>query len=301
MVWMIRPDYGLIRGSGADAREFLQGQLSNDLHLLAANHALRAAYCSPQGRVLTLVTLLPQDDGALMLLPSDLLQSILKRLQMYVLRARVSLQQVECSDRLICGDELPGAARLRDELVHDQYGLAWVASTEPALAWRLLDTPEQGPETLPYHANQANLWQILAGLPALGEGSSGQYIPQMLNLDALEAVSFRKGCYTGQEIVARTQHLGRIKRRLFRISGNGPPPKPGTGVERDGQSIGQVLISAEAGQGFAALAVLQLEAVLEHTALEIGGGNVELQPLPYALPGLPNSPAASEGTATRPE
>ncbi|MCJ7556552.1 MAG: hypothetical protein MUP90_06515 [Gammaproteobacteria bacterium] len=290
MVWMIRPDYGLIRVSGEDTRQFLQGQLSNDIELSAPKRAVRAAYCTPQGRVLALVTLLPHTDGMLMVLPTDLLQPVLKRLQMYVLRARVSLQGVDSENLLICGNELPGAASVRDEIVHDENGLGWVSSADPALAWRLLDTPAQSPVATPYDANQAGLWQIRAGMPALNEGSSGQYIPQMLNLDALEAVSFRKGCYTGQEIVARTQHLGRIKRRLFRIAGNGLPPAPGSGIERTGQSVGQVLTSAEDGQGFAALAVMQLDAVLDDAALEIGGRRIEVRPLPYSLPGVPEQP-----------
>ena len=300
MVWMMRPDYGLIRASGEDARDFLQGQLSNDVQLLTSNHTVSAAYCTPQGRVLALVTLLPQTDGILMLLPADLVQAVLKRLQMYVLRARVNLQQVDSEHLLICGDELPGGVRQRDELVQGPDGLGWVASTEPALFWRLLAAPKHAPPTTPYDANQARLWHILAGLPAINEGSSGQYIPQMLNLDALGAVSFRKGCYTGQEIVARTHHLGRIKRRLFRISGNGPPPDPGVNIEGSGQNVGQVLISAAVDQGFAALAVMQLDMVQGDVALKIDGAGIEIQPLPYAL-GVSNSRIASEGTAIRPE
>jgi folate-binding protein YgfZ len=287
MVWMKRPDYGLIRACGEDAHDFLQGQLSNDLRLLTPNHVVRAAYCTPQGRVLALVTLVHHTDGILMLLPADLIQAVLKRLQMYVLRARVSLQEVNSEDLLICGDELPGAARLRDELVHDRDGLGWVASSEPVMAWRLLTTREQAPVTTAYNAEQARLWQIRAGLPEINEGSSGQYIPQMLNLDVLEALSFRKGCYTGQEIVARTQHLGRIKRRLFKITGNGAPPESGTDIEQGGQIVGQVLTSAADGPGFAALAVIQLEATQGDVALAVGGTGIDIQPLPYALSSPP--------------
>jgi folate-binding protein YgfZ len=280
---MIRPDYGLIHVRGDDAMDFLQGQLTNDVRELAPNHALQAAYCTPQGRVLALLTLLPTDDGALMLLPRELVASVIQRLQMFVMRARVSLESVDCDNRLLSGNQLPAQAAERDEVVASEYGMAWVSSTRPALCWLLLDDASRGPDFSPHDDNQARLWHIEAGLPEITESTSGQYIPQMLNLDVLGAVSFRKGCYTGQEIVARTQHLGRIKRRLFRIAGPGLAPAPGSSVERSGQAAGQILSSADQGAGFTALAVLQLEAATGSTPLEVAGRDVQLLPLPYIV------------------
>jgi len=284
MLWMTRPDYGVIRVTGEEAQDFLQGQLTNNVLSLAPDRAVRAAYCTPQGRSIALLTLLPQQNGLLMVLPRELLQPVMTRLRMFVMRSRVTLEQAQSDELLICGNQLPDQLNQQDQVSSDQHGLTWVASAEPALAWRLLDEPEPGLELTQFDANLARRWQIDAGLPELDEQSSGQYIPQMLNLDALDAVSFRKGCYTGQEIVARTQHLGRIKRRLFRLEGDGSAPNSGTSVEVDERGIGQVLLSAALGDGFCALAVLQLDAAQAGSPMNIGESRVETRPLPYSLP-----------------
>lgn len=282
MLWMTRPDYGVIRVTGEDAQEFLQGQLTNNVLLLAPDRAVRAAYCTPQGRAIALLTLLPQQNGLLIVLPRELVQPVMTRLRMFVMRSRVSLEEVESEGLLICANQLPDKSSRRDHVTCDQNGLTWVASTDPALVWRLLEEP--GPGLTEFDANLARQWQIDAGLPEIDERSGGQYIPQMLNLDALDAVSFRKGCYTGQEIVARTQHLGRIKRRLFRLEGKGSAPDPGASVEVDDRGIGQVLLSASLDDGFSALAILQLDAVQTGSPMRIGQSRVETRPLPYSLP-----------------
>lgn len=282
MTWMMRPDYGLILAQGEDAREFLQGQLTNDTRQVAPDRAVRAAYLTPQGRALALLTVLPQENGALLVLPAALVEPVLKRLKMFVLRSRVTLQAVDSEGRLACSDRLPDRAHQRDQVMKSDGSLTWIASLAPALAWRL---QAAGSETgaLPYDPDRARLWQIQAGLPEVDAASSGQYLPQMLNLDRLDGISFRKGCYTGQEIVARTQHLGRIKRRLFRIAGSGDCPASGATVHRDESGIGSVLLAAPEGAGYQALVVLQLEGAASGDPLSVGGRIVTLQPLPYAL------------------
>jgi folate-binding protein YgfZ len=282
MLWMRRPDYGVIRVTGEDAQGFLQGQLTNNVLSLAPDRAVRAAYCTPQGRAIALLTLLPQQNGLLMVLPGELLQSVMTRLRMFVMRSRVTLEEAKSEGLLICANQLPNALSRRDQVRSDQNGLTWVASSDPALVWRLLEEPGQG--LTDFDANLARQWQIDAGLPEVDERSGGQYVPQMLNLDALDAISFRKGCYTGQEIVARTQHLGRIKRRLFRLEGDGSAPNSGASVEVDERGIGQVLLSASLGDRFCALAVLQLDAAQAGSPMNIGESRVETRPLPYSLP-----------------
>lgn len=283
MLWMTRPDYGVIRVAGEDAQDFLQGQLTNNVLALAPDRAVRAAYCTPQGRAIALLTLLPQQNGLLMILPRELLTTVMNRLRMFVMRSRVTLEEAQSEGLLLCGKQLPGQLNRQDQVCSDQNGLTWVASSQPGLVWRLLDEPEPELETSEFDANLARQWQIDAGLPELDERSSGQYVPQMLNLDLLDAVSFRKGCYTGQEIVARTQHLGRIKRRLFRLEGNGSPPDTGTSVEVDDRGVGQVLLGASLGDKYSALAVLQLDAVQSGSPMSINTSRVSTRPLPYSL------------------
>ena len=284
MLWMTRPDYAVIRASGEDTRDFLQGQLTNDVLAVAPDRAVRAAYCTPQGRVIALLSLLPQENGMLMVLPREQLMAVMTRLRMFVMRSRVTLEEAQSQGLLICSNQFPGQPGKQDQVSSDQNGLTWIASSEPALVWRLLDEPEPDLAAAELDSDLAKRWQIEAGLPELDERSGGQYVPQMLNLDLLNALSFRKGCYTGQEIVARTQHLGRIKRRMFRLEGNGSAPEPGTSVEIDERGIGQVLLSASRDQGYCALAVLQLEAVQSGSPMSIDQLPVNRRPLPYLIP-----------------
>ena len=128
------------------------------------------------------------------------------------------------------------------------------------------------------------MWQvadIVAGLPQIGPETTGHFIPQMLNLDLLDAISFTKGCYTGQEIVARTQNLGRIKRRTFRYAIRGDEaPAPLTALHLDGAKVGEVLMGARTGGGIEVLAVIALDARDRPLRTATGHTAVPL-PLPY--------------------
>ena len=166
--------------SGADARSYLQGQLSNDMELLAADRMLAAGLHSPQGRVLALLQLCaPAAELVVALLPEDLAATAAAALSRFVLRARVQIA-VAAADHVLCA--LPGAP----------------AST---VAGRISD--------------------LARGLPQVYAASSGQFIAQMLNLDVLHAIAFDKGCYTGQEVIARAHYRGRVKRRMQRFTTDG--------------------------------------------------------------------------------
>jgi folate-binding protein YgfZ len=129
-------------------------------------------------------------------------------------------------------------------------------------------------------------WQlsdIARGLPQVSAAASGQFVAQMLNLDLLDAISFTKGCYTGQEIIARTHNLGRIKRRLLRYAvADGSPPPPMTALHRDGTKVAEVLMSARSGAGSELLAVTSLDARDRPLALDDGRVAAPL-PLPYPV------------------
>ncbi|MBM4221025.1 MAG: folate-binding protein, partial [Gammaproteobacteria bacterium] len=125
---------------------------------------------------------------------------------------------------------------------------------------------------------------IRAGIPAIAPATSGEFIPQMINLDLLDAISFSKGCYTGQEIIARTRYLGRVKRRMFRFSTGSPPPAPGTPVHGLRGIVGQVVSAAPTPGGCELLAVITLDDLPgPHFLAGDGTGMLERLDLPYEV------------------
>jgi hypothetical protein len=277
------PFLGLLRVDGPDALAFLQGQLTHDLRLLADGRTLLAACCTPQGRVIALPRLRQQGEAVYALLPAELIEPLVARLGRFVLRAKLRLSAAPDLAAVAIGaadgDPVAGDG-LRFDYAHGRQVLAVprerVADAAGASlagsgvacateqAWRLRDIAE--------------------GLPQVVAASSEAFVPQMLNLDLLDAISFTKGCYTGQEIVARTQHLGRIKRRLFRYRlERGPAPAPLTALYRDGAKVAEVLDCAEDGGTVELLAVTSLEARDEPLELD-DGRRVEPAPMPYEVP-----------------
>lgn len=300
---------GLIEVRGASAFDFLQGQLSNDLSAVSETRAQLSAWCSAQGRVLALMLIFQRGDAYYLQLPREILAATLKRLRLYVLRAQVTLGDV--SDTLL---QIGVAGAQASEHLKHQFDP--LPDAPYAVIQRdnlsLVRLPGETPRFLlaaPYSAARA-LWETLsaaltptgsapwrlldirAGLPALYPGTQDQFIPQMLNLDALGALSFTKGCYPGQEIVARARHLGEVKRRLYPASvQSGTVPQPGAALYgREGAQIGQV-ISAEASPagGFDLLAVLQI-AQAKPDNVHLGSASGPLlyfSAASYATPGNP--------------
>jgi folate-binding protein YgfZ len=275
-----------LRFTGADALSFLQGQVSNDTQRLTESTPVLAAYSTAQGRVLALIYLLPHSSGVLAILPREILLPTMDRMRKFILRAKVRIE--DAADLIVAGSLGAGSGSRYVE--HDGVGMAPVG--HDASRYWVIGPPEK--IAAPADAAAANrietqwrLADIRAGLPQVYAATSEAFVAQMLNLDLLDGISFSKGCYTGQEIIARTQHLGRIKRRLFRLE-----------LPSGTWSVGQVLRLADGRQGrltevidsrgrTEALAVLSVEA-------SSGGGAdapgeplvdaVEL-PLPYSLLG----------------
>ncbi len=209
---------------GEDAVPFLQGQLTCNVRELNETTASFAAFCNPKGRVISTMLLIKTSSGFCMILPRGLLEKVLKKLHMYVLRSKVQLNDLSSRwliEGLICPENAAGL---------DLPAQALQAMVRGGQTWVKL--PSQIPRFIGIMnidlATDANLsainpgsidaWRYLdisAGIPWLDEVQSEQYIPQMLNLDQLGGISFNKGCYTGQEIIARTHYLGAAKRRLF--------------------------------------------------------------------------------------
>jgi folate-binding protein YgfZ len=267
------PHLGILRFSGADALTFLQGQISNDTQRLTENIPVFAAYSSPQGRVLALIYLLPHSSGVAAILPREILQPTLERMRKYILRAKVRIE--DAGESLIVAGQfgaLAGPSSRYEE--RDGIGMAplgrdqnrsWIIGAPDKIDAAASTVAGAGSAT---RFEQAwRLADIHAGLPQVYAATSEAFIAQMLNLDLLDGISFSKGCYTGQEIIARTQHLGRIKRRLFRLL-----------LPAGAWSIGQVLHLSDGRQG-------RLTEVIE------SNGRVEALAV---LNVEPNSPAAGE-------
>ncbi len=298
----------LLAISGDDASEFLQGQLTNDVRQLQAHQSQLSAYCDHKGRMLALFRLWPRDGGFHATLPAELVEETLKRLRMFVLRAKVELHDL--SDQIIrmglAGDgaadllqrhagEVPSAA---DEFVdhgtlritrlpggHPRFELH-VARSDAGDLWSRLSA-----EATPAGAACWELLAIRAAQPEVVMATRSLFTPQMLNLEVLNGVSFSKGCYTGQEVVARTQFLGTIKRRMFpgkTVSGTAP----GLGAEvagsaaAEGQATGRIVRVAPAPDGGYEVLVLAQISAKEAGPVHLAEGDqtaIVLRDPPYSL------------------
>lgn len=231
---------GALRVSGAEARAFLQGQLSADIDALAPARALLASCNSVQGRVQAVLWLVERSDGIWLILPASMVERVATRLRKYVLRSQVKIE------------ESPAAIDL--------------------------------PEPHAYREPEWRLAGIRAGLPQVYPETHEAFVAQMLNLDLLGGVSFEKGCYTGQEIIARTHFRGAIKRRMFRFACASPPPAPATRVLFGEQHAGDVVDAVAANEGCELLAVINLTQ--QDAALELEtsrGVTLRKLPLPYSV------------------
>lgn len=256
-----------LRVRGADAVQFLQAQLTLDLDQCELDEPASFSWCDPRGRVLTSGWLLRREPDFVLLLASGRGKAVGQALERYVLRAEVRLEADELE--LVPGESGAGA------------GLSLPG--EPRRQFQLLERP--GPVI---SAPQIAAWQLAgvrAGVCELPAALAGRWLPQMLNLDLMAGVSFTKGCYPGQEIIARTYHLGKVKRRLFRYATDTVAPAPGTDVWIDGRKVGAVVVSAQDGADCELLAVVELEHARSRLQL---AGNQEAElvplPLPYEIP-----------------
>jgi hypothetical protein len=304
--------FGLIHFSGEDAESFLQGQLSCDVRKTVPSAALYGSYCNPKGRMLASFLIWRDRNGAdgcyLMQLPSALLTSVQKRLSMYVLRAKVKL--ADSSAMLV---RMAVAGGHAGSLIQETMGavpvahLAVIHSEKGSVIclaedrFELLIIPGHAPAVweslskgaLPVGALCWDWLEIKAGIPVITPATQEQFIPQMVNLEAIGGVSFQKGCYPGQEIVSRTQYLGKIKRRMYLA--HVQPPLSEMRVEAGDelfsadmgeQSSGMVVNAASSPNGgFDLLAVIQISSLeacqIRWKSLE--GPTLEIMPLPYPV------------------
>lgn len=275
------PAMGVIRIEGPDAGMFLQGQLTADLRQLEPGRSTPAAWCSPQGRVIALLHVAPTRDGFVAVLPRELCGPVAARLSRFVMRSRLKVEDV--SARLdvvgVSGREAGSFERCDGVTV---LRLTVERDLLLAQAERLREVLDGVPQA---RDGAWDLTCVQLGEPDVYAATSESWVPQMLNLDLLGAVSFQKGCYPGQEIVARTQHLGRIKRRLFRYRVTGETlPEPGATLLLGSDKVAEVVRSASCDGKRELLAVVNLDAAGAGLTDASGALTCSPEPLPYGVP-----------------
>jgi hypothetical protein len=270
--------YGLLHAAGDDARAFLHAQLTNDIEHLASGQARYAGWCSPKGRLLATFLVVPYSGGFLLQLARSLAPAIAKRLSMYILRSKVKLADVSGAWTHFGVWGADGGAPLE---VREQDGVVRIG-IEPSRSLVLAagDAAGRYAPTLP--ADAWALAEVRAGRPLIEQLTQDQFVPQMVNYELAGGVDFHKGCYPGQEIVARSQYRGAVKRRMYRL--RGAVLKPGQDLYSDdapGQPSGTVVNAA----GDESLAVLQTAAVEARAAIRAQpqAAPLEVLPLPYSL------------------
>jgi tRNA-modifying protein YgfZ len=304
-------DWGVIRARGEDAASFLQGQLTNDVVALGAREARLAGYCSAKGRLLASFVVWRDAGGDILLACSaDLLAPTLKRLSMFVLRSRCKLSDASAELPLWGLAGADAAAALADAAPARAWQVAAASGSpegaEGATTIRLPDALVEGitvarflmagPSALPsvlasLKPLDAASWQWLevkSGTARIVAATVEQFVPQMVNLELVGGVSFQKGCYPGQEVVARSQYRGTLKRRAYVLQGDAAL-QPGQEIFHEGdpgQPAGMVVLGGANAGSFAGLVELKI-AASEGGALHLGGADgppLTIAPLPYALP-----------------
>jgi len=300
-------DLGLISLTGDDAAGFLHNQITNDVEHLDLGSARLAGYCTPKGRLLASFLMWKDLDQIVLQLPRMLQPAIQKRLQMFVLRAKVKLADLH-EQKLALGlvgttattalqqwfAQLPAQPyakvdnehgtliRLADSRQMPRY--QWILGIDQAIAaWPVLT------QTLTAASTSAwRLTDIYAGVPSITKATQEQFVPQMINFELIGGVNFKKGCYPGQEIVARSQYLGKLKRRsvLALVAGAVQAGAEVFSSADPGQPCGMVVNAEPAAAGQSACLVEIKLAATENGSIHLGaadGPALHLQELPYAL------------------
>lgn len=297
--------YGLIALAGEDAQTFLHGQITNDLRGLREEKAVFAGYCSAKGRLLANFLIFRRGTELYIMLPRSLREGIQKRLSMYVLRAKVKLR--DASDEWIA---LGLSGREAADLVSTRFGQCPAAPMDvvhgpDGWAVRLGEhrfdvfvSPQAAPGLWQQWAGQARpvgapAWDwltVTAGVPVILPPTQDHFVPQMANMELLHGVSFHKGCYPGQEIVARSQYLGKLKRRMYlaHVDAQAEAGHELYCPDLPGQACGMVVNAAPAPGGGTDLLAVMLVSSRESGKVHLGsadGPRLAFKPLPYGLDG----------------
>ncbi|MEJ2795540.1 folate-binding protein YgfZ [Iodobacter sp. LRB] len=297
-------NFAVIAFTGAETEPFLQGQLSSDVRALGENSAQYSSYSTPKGRMLASFLVFRRGDDYCLQIAAELQEAIQKRLSMFVMRSKTKARDAS-SELCLLGVAGPLAAEKLSSVlgslpdadfssVHKEnctvialpgqrYQLVISADAAPAL-WQQLAAAG-------IVAAAESLWRlsdIRAGAPWITAATQEAFVAQMANMDLIGGVSFTKGCYPGQEIVARTQYLGKLKRRMYRARIATELVEAGQDVfssEMNGQASGKLVLAAQAAKGVWEVLLVAQIASLEH-GLHLAaadGPQLEMLDLPYSL------------------
>ena len=304
MIYFDLSHFALLRINGNDAFPFLQAQICGDLRQLERLGWFQSAWCLPNGRVIATFILLQQEDSFFLLLPSMLKKKVMKRLGMYVLRSDVKFSDVgdeyltlglagDKAEELINGLNTGEVTQRGCLLLKDK--LTLLKMNQSGNRFILLGRMDDCNEVLETITDrypcgeraQWSLYDIEAGLPWVLETTTEKFLPQMLNLDLSSGLSYQKGCYPGQEIIARTYYRGQVKKRLYlgtTTSDTTPGPGDRIVLESVARAVGDILDAERNGRGRVRfLAVVEIEAA-ENDALTIEGQTgirITLDPVKY--------------------
>lgn len=288
-------DLAWLRCDGADAKSFLHNQLTSDVNHLAPSSWQHSAWCTAKGRMLANFLLARQDDVYFLQMAGELRPAIAKRLAMYVLRSKIRVQETdEIASLGLAGSDAAVARVLEsaglpsptDDHACVPFDGGWVARTA-ARRWQVTASVQRLPHLFAALATNArpvglSSWhwlEIQSGLPIIDARTQEEFVPQMINFDKIGGVSFHKGCYPGQEVVARTQYLGKVKRHLYRVHAATPLQSGTTLQTSDAEGthpVGVIACAAASPKGgFDALAVI-LESA---TSLPIAPAIADAPPL----------------------
>jgi len=298
--------FGLIEFSGDEAALFLQGQLSCDVESLQIWRAQYGSYSNPKGRMLASFLLWRTADAYYMLLPRSLCEAVRKQISMFILRSKVKVANVN-NDWALLGISGQYADTALNKIIgKTPASLMEVLNMENAIVLKLSATRFQimipsahvstiltalGNETEPAGHATWDLLDIRAGIPFIIPETQEQFVPQMANLDLIGGVSFSKGCYPGQEIVARMHYLGKLKQRMYLAQiDTANPPHAGDKLFSSAlgkQAVGTIVNAAPVPEGgYDALAVMQIECSASGDIhwKSLDGPRLQLRPLPYEIP-----------------
>ena len=305
--------HGLIVVAGPDAASFMQGQFTNDIQQVTAQQSQLSAFCNNKGRMIANFTVFQYQQNYFISLHRSLLQTVVERLQQYILSAQVAVQDVtdqlvhfglsgeaaaNCLENLLATGETALPAENNAVSANQDYIVIKTVDSLPRYhvfadsekAAQLRDALTEVASEV--HDGAWDYLNIQAGLPVINASTSEAFVPQMANMELLGGVSFKKGCYTGQEIVARMHYLGKLKKRMYKIhidAHSDTAPQSGDPVFAENASAGQntgMLIDAQVNPdgGYDALAVLQIADSQARLKLHDSNGPViHVEALPYSL------------------
>jgi tRNA-modifying protein YgfZ len=313
----LAPHWGVIRARGADAVSFLQGQLTNDVATLGMSQARLAGFCSAKGRLQASFLVWKRGpDEVLLACSASVLPATLKRLSMFVMRAKCRLTDASA--------ELPlwGAVGAAAQALMPGASVGQMRVAEHATHIRLADADGTARGLVMAHNADAppaelaawptltlaawRLGEVRSGIPNIEAGTVDRFVPQMLNYELIGGVDFQKGCYPGQEVVARSQYRGTVKRRmlLFDVDSAAAPGQEVFHSGDAGQPAGMVVNAAPHRTGVGASALVEVKlAALQTGSLHLGtpdGALLRRRELPYEVPDVPDVPREVSADAASP-